>query len=268
MKEEIIKARFKNKLYEQMFRIQKKDADYAIAKVFIDKIDDLLEINIEEIAFLAHTSCAAVTKFCKKLGYQGFSQIKQPTQEADIVFGHLQTQQNPKSNNPGVESFCRETNRMACYYEKSLNIQDIEAIAKILSSNSKTMILTGLHGFGAANLFAELTMNEDLFVYEINRNSEDEFIESLAAECSLIFLISLSGRWIKERNKLYKKLKSKIVWITLDQADYAVFKKIQLPQNKDSLHSVYFTSLAYQVFFILIAQKMKTLKNTDPTNPA
>lgn len=267
MQEEIIKARFKNKLYEQMFRIQKKDADYAIAKVFIDKIDDLLEINIEEIAFLAHTSAAAVTKFCKKLGYSGFSQIKQPTLEADIIFGHFQNIPNSSWTSGGVDTFCLETCRMTYFYEKCLNKEDIFEIARILSSSKKTMILTGLHGFSASNLFAELTMNQDLFVYEIDRNSEDTFIESLAKECEVLFLISLSERWIKERKKLFEKLRSKMVWITLDETNYEMFKKIQLPKSMDSMHSVYFTSLAYQVFFILLSNEMIRLKNqnTDKT---
>ena len=86
MDNQVIKARFRNKLCEHMFRLKKRDADYAIACVLLDKLEVFPDVTIDEVAFLAHTSASSVTKFCKKLGYSGFAEISQPTREASIMY--------------------------------------------------------------------------------------------------------------------------------------------------------------------------------------
>ena len=64
-------------LSEYLFNIKKFDTNFIIAKVMLDRLSEFPDISIEKIAYLANTTPATVTKFCKKLGYDGFLGIKQ-----------------------------------------------------------------------------------------------------------------------------------------------------------------------------------------------
>lgn len=64
------------KLTEFLFRCIKADVNFNIAKVLIERIDDFPDIFIEEIAYSANTTPASVTKFCKKLGYPSFKEMR------------------------------------------------------------------------------------------------------------------------------------------------------------------------------------------------
>ncbi|MBS5370500.1 MAG: MurR/RpiR family transcriptional regulator, partial [Coprobacillus cateniformis] len=42
----------------------------------LDRLYEFPDITIEEIAYLANTTPSSVTKFCKRIGYNGFTNIK------------------------------------------------------------------------------------------------------------------------------------------------------------------------------------------------
>lgn len=259
MDNQVIKARFRNKLCEHMFRLKKRDADYAIACVLLDMLEVFPDVTIDEVAFLAHTSASSVTKFCKKLGYSGFAEISQPTREASIMYGWKKA----GSAHPalqGAASFAAWNAEMFAFFENALPQEQLEIIAGRVASGSRVAVLSGLHGFGSANLFCELLSSVGITVLELNRSSEPDLLETLCAECELIFVISLSGQWMKEKRPRLHLDPEKLVWLTYDDAEYPVFQKIRIAEFPDQFHSVYVSATFLETFFALVASRVSALK--------
>ena len=57
--------------YEMLTRIERQIADYIL-----NNSGQVLEMNVAEVAAAAGTAGSAVIRFCKKLGYTGFSQFR------------------------------------------------------------------------------------------------------------------------------------------------------------------------------------------------
>lgn len=64
------------RLNEHLFKCKKYDLNFLITKVLIERIDEFPNIYIEEIAYAAQTTPASITKFCKKLGYTSFKEMR------------------------------------------------------------------------------------------------------------------------------------------------------------------------------------------------
>jgi len=64
------------RLVEYLFKNRKLDTNFSIARVMIIKVNEFPNVTIDEIAYLAHTTPGSVTKFCKKLGYKSFKELR------------------------------------------------------------------------------------------------------------------------------------------------------------------------------------------------
>lgn len=47
-----------------------------LLKYFLDNSDKIKNMTIQDVAKNAYTSTASIVRFCKKLGYSGFSEFK------------------------------------------------------------------------------------------------------------------------------------------------------------------------------------------------
>jgi|GEM_PF-6099976 len=74
------------RLVECMFDNRKQDVNGSIARVMISKLNRIHDITLDEIAYLAHSSPASVTKFCKKLGYASFKDLKADYQQFQYAY--------------------------------------------------------------------------------------------------------------------------------------------------------------------------------------
>ncbi|MDR2392071.1 MAG: MurR/RpiR family transcriptional regulator, partial [Planctomycetota bacterium] len=73
-------ARIKNK-YDAMSRAERRLANY-----FLDhQYEQVGELNIKDTARRAHTSIATVVRFCRTLGFKGFSEFKYSIQAGELA---------------------------------------------------------------------------------------------------------------------------------------------------------------------------------------
>ena len=114
----------------------------------LDRLSEFPDISIEKIAYLANTTPATVTKFCKKLGYDGFLGIKQ---ENYINFYGI-TQEFINEINDPIDLYNAYTNQMKNIYDDLYPLYNHEQISRIawqLSYCKRITVLTGHHGFTA-----------------------------------------------------------------------------------------------------------------------
>lgn len=196
----------KVRLTEYIFSLKKKSSDYIIAKTVLEIIDDFPEIYIHEIAFLTHTTVGTVSKFFNKLGYEGFSQIKDNS-EVNYSFSSIL----PLINDFGG-TFQEKTdaylNQIQAFQKENFsffNSDEVRRIASEMHKYQKIYVLSGIHGFAAANYFSEIADQIKKNVIPLHRDVENSIILDILQEDAMIFVISLTGDFIKKMDTQLSK---------------------------------------------------------------
>lgn len=250
------------RLTEYLFNIKKFDANFIIAKIMLDKISDFPNVSIEEIAFLSNTSPSTVTKFCKKIGYLGFSQIKdEPINYSGLV-------KNIHSHQPKdfYFYFANLTNNLYELLYSLFNHEQIDKIAKHLSQCKKVAVFTGLHGFAATNLFNEMMRSFHITVYEVDRSAEISVINKTFQFSDLVFIISLTTDWVNHtfqqlQPNLANNYAEKSILLSYNSyITYPFYEVVDLSLVSDFFESNYISSLTLQLFFILLTSYLKKYK--------
>lgn len=242
-------------LSEYLFNIKKFDTNFIIAKVMLDRLSEFPDISIEKIAYLANTTPATITKFCKKLGYDGFLDIKQ---ENHIKFYGI-TQEYINEINEPIGFYNAYTNQIRNIYDHLYLLFDHEQISRIawqLSYCKKVAVLTGHHGFTATNLFSEMLRSFNILCYEIDRHSDISVIENALDQSDMTFIISLSGKWIKKElteinEQVFKRNQNNIIVLSYDSS-ISLSNLIDFSFIPNFFDSTFISNNSIQVFFILL----------------
>lgn len=183
-------------LSEYIFDCQKNDVYFNIAKTLIDKISEFPEIFIEEIAFLANTTPASVTKFCKKIGYRSFKELRFDLEKYsdEAFFSRLSYGTKLEMRQRFIQ---KDQVRQQLIFD--LFDQDqMDRIASQMKYYRKIAVLGSAYNFSSINLFRELMSNEDVIVYEVNRDAQSDMLLQIFSEVEAIFVLSLTNDWLHQ----------------------------------------------------------------------
>lgn len=265
------KHNLKLKLTEYMFTIKKLDSQFLIAKTMLDRINEFPDFNIEEIAFLANVTPSSVTKFCKKIGYNGFSTLNDDSQSYLYNLDIANQMLNINHSNSAYQFYDSFINQYLYLSNKVFNYLDhniIKSLAIKLSKSKKITVFSGLHGFAASNLFAELLNNDDLTIYEINREADEAIISNIFDSNDMIFIISLTGerakKIISKIDKTSPDQLSKIIVLSCCNISFPEsITHINFSNLSNELYSNMYTSLMLQNFFILLVGYLREIQSKN-----
>lgn len=192
------------RLSENLFRCKKHDVNFQITKTLIEHIDEFPDIYIEEIAYGAQTTPASVTKFCKKLGYASFKEMRY---DLDVYSNDLMMDQFylASSQEAYVEAILQREYEINKHIFASFDVPQLQRIAKKVKGAKKLAIFGNSYSFTGVNFFRELLSQEGYIVFESNRSAEDQLVESILAECDGAFIISLTGEWAEAHVPLIQR---------------------------------------------------------------
>lgn len=185
------------KLIEYIFNKKKFDTKFVIAKSLLDRIDDFPDVTIEEIAYQANTTPSTISKFCKQLGYDGFTSFKNDTRryEPSNLFDQFQHLFSEQGLEQSINYFSRQNDLLFRELFQSFDDKQMERISKRVLASKKVSIFSGVHSMIAANLCSELLLPFGIFVYEVERDSDTAMLQSLIKESDSIFIVSLTNEW-------------------------------------------------------------------------
>lgn len=191
------------KLSEFIFNCTKATVDYEIAKILMNRIKELPDIYIEEIAYAANTTPSSISKLAHKLGYSGFNEMKNDT---------LSYFENPKrtlfDNETKIESsidiFLDHEYKIGSDIFNSIDIDQSKRVAQNIKQETKIAIIADKFFFTEINLFRELLNSHNITIYTINRNSTPDIILDIIQNINTVFIISLTGNWIFENTSYLK----------------------------------------------------------------
>lgn len=156
-----------------------------------DHSDEIVSMSIQQFANNIHYSTSTVLRFCRKLGYSGFSELK------FYLRNQLSNEAENKQNDASIETIKKYIISDIESTNSLLNIEDLTSIAKLFSSNKPIYLhssggLTGITVDFFANL---LFMSGCQKVYKLEASKiTSHFIRTLEKENIFVF-ISNSGNF-------------------------------------------------------------------------
>lgn len=177
-----------------------------IAEYIINNRDILDSLTIRDIAKSAFCSISTVNAFCKKLGYNGFSEFK-----------FVAKGSNNSNTNILINLF--ET------IDNNVSINSINTVAQlILNSNNIFILSTGMSRSIAYDFYLRLKkVKSSKVFFNPNIDEPNKYLNQIT-EDDIVLLISNSGE-SRELIKFCKKLSSNIITILLSNRDKNTLSK-------------------------------------------
>lgn len=136
------------KNYTDMFRAEKRVADYVL-----EHPQEVVELNIAEVARRSETSDATVIRMCRHVGYEGFYQMK-----ISLAADLLGKKRDEKEQGNGIGKFFEILSRNVNDVAKNIDQETVNKCVDILA-NAKMVYLTAWGNTGeiAADFAHRLT---------------------------------------------------------------------------------------------------------------
>ncbi|MEM1484540.1 MurR/RpiR family transcriptional regulator [Oscillospiraceae bacterium PP1C4] len=115
-----------NESYERMFAVEKKVADYIL-----NNPGRVVETNVSELAELSGASDATVIRMCKRIGYEGYSQMKIKLSHdlgKDRMIQLQSGKQNPDTINDVFQIMISNLSHMAEHLDMELILKCVQVI--------------------------------------------------------------------------------------------------------------------------------------------
>lgn len=245
-------------LNEFIYKCTKKSTDYYIAKAMLEKADVIKETKIDEISYTALTTDASVSKFCRKLGYDGYSAIKASDEGYDLISSH----RNSISTDNYREYLNNWSEETAGWYKECFDricTLQFEEIARELAEVQKACVITGILGFAGANIFATSMNLRNITVYEINRDADEALIEEAGSESEMVFVISLTGKWYQQNKKMLDPKKT--IVISYHSCEDSDVRNIVLDTIPNLFSSHFNSTSSLILFFTALDAAVSTFQN-------
>lgn len=174
-------------------------AEKRVACYICDNPSEVVRLTINELTGLCNSSYATVNRFCRKIGYSGYKEMKADlindianNQDSDDISDIVVT---PDMTTAGI---CEKVYSLAFkILEDSLSIVDIDVVDKAVEalSNAKRIFFTGT---GTSGLSARYAYSKFFRIrlpcYAEEDTTLKKLLVSLTGEGDVLFAISSSGR--------------------------------------------------------------------------
>lgn len=241
-----------------------EDINYTIATTMLHNIKHISDMNINKLADICYTSPAAISRFCRKLGYSNLSEFKQNALNNKNIYGINNMKTKGVSLNISreaiLDNMSLEIDTEISDLKNSLDLKIIDLVIELILSTPNVSIFGTLFSqLMAQELQRKLVMVGKLISHAIDVQEQEKLAESLT-ENSLAILISPTGRFTFYHERLWNKIrdsKASVIIITegkdidsinveyKNRANYIIY----LPEKKDP--TIYIDSHRYALTYLI-----------------
>lgn len=183
--------------------------DYIIAKEMLQHIEQIPSMSIDKIADICITSTASITRFCQKIGYESFKELKY---SIDQEYVSNTIGEHSKKNDICLNKAILNTkikfdyliNNSLLVIEKS----KIEILIEKIVNNERIAIFCASHEISAVILFQALLKKYHKKVDVIICNTEVDKMEYVLENIDVVLFLTYGGRWMRRSHKLINKILS------------------------------------------------------------
>ncbi len=178
--------------------------DYFIAKQMLRNFENTIGLNIEVVAEICHTSTASISRFCQKIGYANFRDMKLEMSNAATIPTVAQEKISYEFNPEEMKkTLIEESVRYHRMMKKILGYIDFRTLYLILNKIAKAkkiIILCAQHDLSAIVLFQHFLSDYGKDVTVFVSNTQLSKIENYIDETDLVLFVCYRGGWLL-RNK-------------------------------------------------------------------
>lgn len=242
-----------------------EDINYTIATTILHNINHISDMNINKLATICYTSPAAISRFCRKLGYSNLSEFKKSALINRSIYGvgstlHAKGMHLNISRENILDNMSQEIENEILSVKNSLDLKLVDSVIELIFSTPNVSIFgTQFSQSMAQELQRKLVIVGKLIYHAIDVQEQEKLAQSLT-DNSLAILISPSGRFTLYHEKLWNKIKNSkatLVIITEDKPDQFInieYKNranyiIHLPRKKEP--SIYIDSHRYALTYLI-----------------
>lgn len=232
-----------------------------IASFILENLDSVKSMSISEIAAICHVSVSSVSRFCKEVGLEDYSELKEILSDARVSFEVVSTKENAVLR---VDDYKTKVADSLELVASSLDYTKIAKLCNDIECHNKVSVFGLMKGETAAiNLQSDLLMLDKIANTKVSFPSQMEYLKS-AKEDELVIIFSYTGSYLDyfgERAENVLK-RPKVYFITSDRntkADENINEVIHFDSKQDQ------SSHPYQLLFIssIISQEYARLKRTS-----
>lgn len=204
-----------NKLSEFMFRCTKMGTDYMIAKVLMEKRNEFPEILIENVAKEAMTTPASVTKFCKKIGYKSFYELRNDIEVYSgwDTFSKMRQLSQGQQQGDIITILMEQDQQLTKQIYQQFDQQQMQKISNIIGNNCNGVIITPSYALGPSNLFQEIAKERNVNVFKLSRHAEQDIVYNLCRDSQFIFFISLTSKWLNDNIDMLRHIREQGIYM-------------------------------------------------------
>lgn len=200
---------------------REESLNYTIASTMIHNIKDIPNMSINKLADICYTSPAAISRFCRKLGYSSLSEFKEylsiSLNNQNTIFSKPKGVKDNRNREEILATMFSEINNELLLTKEGLDLKVIDTVLELIYKYDNVCIFGTLFSqLMAQNLQIKLAGLGKLLNIATDVQAQEKLAENLN-EKSLAILISPTGRFIIYHERLWNKIKSsnaKIVTIT------------------------------------------------------
>lgn len=171
------------KASEYLFHSKKSTVFTRIAAGIIDKINEFPNVNIEELALYCNTTSPSVTKFCRLIGYNSFSELRNN-------INHFNSRDEPL--------FLHDERTILDNVYRAIPKAECLKLSSALAKKKKIVIITNEFTFNISNLLKESISNLERTVYQVHRENDD-LIKWLLKDSDCVLVLTFTGEWMSKR---------------------------------------------------------------------
>lgn len=174
-------------------------ADQAIADTIFVLKDGIADLTMPDLAKASNTSTAAISRFCKKIGFRGYRDLKMEavqsyaTSSVESVDANYPFEENdtPRSIGENLKQLYSET---LCDTFASLDFPALQNASRLICKSKRIYLFTHSHNFYAAETFRERLLRIGISTFAAPAEEEQRILASMADREDLTIVISYSGR--------------------------------------------------------------------------
>ncbi|MFB1050189.1 MurR/RpiR family transcriptional regulator [Paraliobacillus sp. JSM ZJ581] len=191
---------------------EEDSGEHAITEYLLYNIHNKSDITINEIVDEAFVSRSSVRRYCNKLGYKNFSELKNSL--TDIIFPSNLHLRNFEPVQEYRSNIMNELSHTIIEMNHMINDEVIDRLVNLFYMYKNITLISPNNTSSNLLKFQQELFYAKKIIRVVNNNFDSDYINNVSAQSSLILTISVSGFFAKEVNENMSKVNGKKILIT------------------------------------------------------
>lgn len=167
-----------------------------IARALIENRDRLDQLSLESLARRYHVSQPTISRFIRRLGFSGFSELKSSMKLSSYILGQISGDKKHADIRENIESVHADISDAV---DEILNIDEnsMKRLAQTIASAKKICFMGSELSMAILKLLQHKLLSMGKDVYTIILPGYQNELLSLLDEDTVLIAVSVAGRWLE-----------------------------------------------------------------------